>query len=86
MPQVVQRQQERFLERWNEALRTAGAQQTVTAEALQERALGLFTEALCHGGFLGLGSKETLRFSQQADFYNEVVPHRRIYQKRLLGA
>jgi uncharacterized protein (TIGR00255 family) len=39
VPQVVQRQQERFLERWNEALKTAGAQQSVTAEALQERAL-----------------------------------------------
>jgi uncharacterized protein (TIGR00255 family) len=39
VPQVVQRQQERFLERWNEALRTAGAQQSVSAEALQERAL-----------------------------------------------
>ena len=39
VPQVVQRQQERFLERWNEALKTAGAQQSVTADALQERAL-----------------------------------------------
>jgi uncharacterized protein (TIGR00255 family) len=39
VPQVVQRQQERFLERWNEALRTASAAQTVSAEALQERAL-----------------------------------------------
>jgi uncharacterized protein (TIGR00255 family) len=39
VPQVVERQQQRFLERWNEALQTAGAQQTVTTEALQERAL-----------------------------------------------
>lgn len=39
VPQVVERQQQRFLERWNEALKTAGAQQAVTAEALQERAL-----------------------------------------------
>jgi uncharacterized protein (TIGR00255 family) len=39
VPQVVQRQQERFLERWNEALRTASAAQSVSAEALQERAL-----------------------------------------------
>jgi uncharacterized protein (TIGR00255 family) len=39
VPQVVQRQQERFLERWNEALRTAAAAQSVSAEALQERAL-----------------------------------------------
>jgi uncharacterized protein (TIGR00255 family) len=39
VPQVVERQQQRFLERWNEALQSAGAQQSVTAEALQERAL-----------------------------------------------
>jgi uncharacterized protein (TIGR00255 family) len=39
LPAVVQRQQQRFLERWNEALLTTGAAQTVNAEALQERAL-----------------------------------------------
>ncbi|HET9645439.1 MAG TPA: YicC/YloC family endoribonuclease [Burkholderiaceae bacterium] len=37
--QAVQRQQERFLERWQEALLAAGAQSSVSAEALQERAL-----------------------------------------------
>jgi len=39
LPAVVQRQQQRFLERWREALQTSGAAQTVSAEALQERAL-----------------------------------------------
>lgn len=39
VPQVVQRQQQRFLERWREALANAGAGSTVTPEALQERAL-----------------------------------------------
>jgi uncharacterized protein (TIGR00255 family) len=39
VPQVVERQQQRFLERWNEALLAAGAQQSVPAEALAERAL-----------------------------------------------
>jgi uncharacterized protein (TIGR00255 family) len=39
VPAVVQRQQQRFLERWNEALRTSGAEQSVAREALQERAL-----------------------------------------------
>ena len=39
LPQIVQRQQQRFLERWNEALtHTAGAT-PVAPEALQERAL-----------------------------------------------
>lgn len=39
VPQVVLRQQQRFLERWHEALANAGAGATVTPEALQERAL-----------------------------------------------
>jgi uncharacterized protein (TIGR00255 family) len=39
MPAVVQRQRERFLERWNEALAAGGASASVSAEALQERAL-----------------------------------------------
>jgi len=39
VPAVVQRQQQRFLERWNEALASAGAAQAVAPEALQERAL-----------------------------------------------
>jgi uncharacterized protein (TIGR00255 family) len=39
VPAVVQRQQQRFLERWTEALQTSGAAQSVPAEALQERAL-----------------------------------------------
>jgi uncharacterized protein (TIGR00255 family) len=39
VPQVVQRQQQRFLERWHEALAHAGAGSAVTPEALQERAL-----------------------------------------------
>lgn len=33
---------------------------------LQDRAFGLFAEALARGGFLGLGSHETLRFSSHA--------------------
>ena len=39
LPAVVQRQQQRFVERWREALQASGAGQTVSAEALQERAL-----------------------------------------------
>ncbi|MBI5254887.1 MAG: YicC family protein [Burkholderiales bacterium] len=39
LPAVVQRQQQRFLERWREALAQAGAGTTVSADALQERAL-----------------------------------------------
>jgi uncharacterized protein (TIGR00255 family) len=39
VPAVVQRQRERFLERWNEALAASGAAGSVPAGALQERAL-----------------------------------------------
>ena len=39
VPAVVQRQQQRFLERWNEAITSANAGGSVPAQALQERAL-----------------------------------------------
>ena len=39
VPAVVQRQQQRFLERWQEALEIVGAGQTIPREALQERAI-----------------------------------------------
>ena len=39
VPAVVQRQQQRFLVRWNEAIEATGAAQTISREALQERAL-----------------------------------------------
>ena len=39
VPAVVKRQQERFVERWQEALQTTGAAQTISRESLQERAL-----------------------------------------------
>ena len=40
VPAVVQRQQARFLERWQEALAAAQAGASIPAEALRERALG----------------------------------------------
>lgn len=49
---------------------------------LQDRAVGLFREALCRKGFLGIGSKESLRFSVHADAFTELVRDDRIYQKR----
>ena len=49
---------------------------------LQDRAIGLFSGSLLRKGFLGLGSKETLRFSQHADDFSEFSRDERIYQKR----
>lgn len=50
---------------------------------LQNRALGLFREALVPGGFLGLGAKETLRFSAHGDAFSERHRTERLYQKRM---
>jgi chemotaxis methyl-accepting protein methylase len=49
---------------------------------LQDRAVGLFKDALARKGFLGLGSKESLRFSAHADAFAEFSREERIYQKR----
>jgi len=47
---------------------------------LQERALGVLTESLCRKGFLGLGMKETLRFTALAPRFKECDAEARIYQ------
>jgi chemotaxis protein methyltransferase CheR len=48
---------------------------------LQERALGVIDDALCRRGFLGLGLKESLRFTSRAAAFTECVPEARIYQR-----
>ena len=48
---------------------------------LQDRAVGLFRDSLCRHGFLGLGSKESLRFSRQAPSFVSFVQQERIYQR-----
>lgn len=49
---------------------------------LQNRALGLFTDSLVHGGFLCLGTKEDLRFTDFKDQYEVVDDKARIYKKK----
>lgn len=49
---------------------------------LQDRATALFADSLSHGGFLGLGASETLRFSNAADSFTEFAAAERIYRKR----
>jgi chemotaxis protein methyltransferase CheR len=49
---------------------------------LQDRAVGLFRDALSRRGFLGIGAKESLRFSSHMDAFVEVVRDERIFQKR----
>lgn len=49
--------------------------------SLQNKVLTLFNESLVTGGFLGLGSKETISFSDIAEKY-KVIDHReKIYKK-----
>ncbi|MCH8686569.1 CheR family methyltransferase [Pedomonas mirosovicensis] len=50
---------------------------------LQDRALALFGESLVHGGFLGLGSKESLRFSRHADSFSDFARTERIYRRAM---
>jgi chemotaxis protein methyltransferase CheR len=53
--------------------------------ALQDRAVGLFRESLCRRGFLGIGARETLRFTSHADAFEAVSADDRIFQKRDLA-
>ncbi len=49
---------------------------------LQNRVLRLFHDSLCHRGFLCLGPKETLGFSEIADNFEVVSKAKRIFRKR----
>lgn len=49
---------------------------------LQDRTIKLFSDSLIRKGFLGLGSKESLRFSAHADAFQDFVLEERIYQKQ----
>jgi chemotaxis protein methyltransferase CheR len=48
----------------------------------QDRAIGLFKDSLARKGFLGLGSKESLRFSQHAESFADFLREEKIYQRR----
>ncbi|MBB6134887.1 chemotaxis protein methyltransferase CheR [Massilia aurea] len=48
---------------------------------LQDRVFGLFHESLCHRGFLGLGSKESIDFSSYAGRFEPLARRERVYRK-----
>lgn len=48
---------------------------------LQDRVLGLFHESLCHRGFLGLGSKESIDFSTYASRFEPLARRERLFRK-----
>jgi chemotaxis protein methyltransferase CheR len=49
---------------------------------LQDRALSLFRDSLCARGFLGLGAKESLRFSLLESSFDPFIREARWYQRR----
>ncbi|MFI5299517.1 MAG: CheR family methyltransferase [Polyangiales bacterium] len=50
--------------------------------SLQDRAVGLFRDALCVRGFLGLGARETLRFSGHEAAFEGFAEEVRWYRRR----
>jgi chemotaxis protein methyltransferase CheR len=48
---------------------------------LQDRVFGLFHESLCHRGFLGLGSKESIDFSSYAERFEPLARRERLFRK-----
>ncbi len=48
---------------------------------LQDRVIKLFLDSLVRGGYLCLGSKETLRFTRHFDGFSEVDKNEKIYKK-----
>lgn len=48
---------------------------------LQDRAVKLFKDSLVRRGFLGIGAKESLRFSSEANAFTEFCRQERIYQR-----
>ena len=48
---------------------------------LQDRVFGLFSESLRVGGFLCLGSKESMMFSKHAKYFESIVKKEKIYRR-----
>lgn len=48
---------------------------------LQDRAVGLFRSSLARRGFLGIGSKESLRFSVHSEAFSDFDRDERIYRR-----
>ncbi len=51
---------------------------------LQDKVLSLFNDSLITGGFLALGTKETIQFSSIANKYSTVSKENKIYKKSII--
>lgn len=52
--------------------------------SLQNKVFKLFYDSLCHGGILGIGSKETLQFSDVYKDFSVIDQEEKIFKKRSL--
>ena len=52
-------------------------------KSLQNRVLDLFYESLLPGGFLGIGSKEEIKFSSVGNAFDKVINSQKIYKKKI---
>ncbi|PKP34251.1 MAG: chemotaxis protein CheR [Bacteroidetes bacterium HGW-Bacteroidetes-17] len=50
---------------------------------LQNQVLKLFTASLLPGGYLCLGTKETIRFSEANIYYHTIIDNEKIFKKKL---
>lgn len=51
---------------------------------LQNRVVSLFYDSLISGGYLGLGSKETVQFTVKADKFEVINNVKKIYKKKII--
>jgi chemotaxis protein methyltransferase CheR len=51
-------------------------------QQLQNKVISLFYDSLCHFGFLGLGNKESLLFSDRLKFFEEIDRKEKIFMKK----
>jgi len=51
---------------------------------LQNRVINLFYDSLINGGYLGLGSKETIQFTSKIDKFEVINKEEKIYKKKIV--
>ncbi len=53
---------------------------------LQGRVIKLFDNSLCSGGFICLGTKETIKYTDSSDKFEEFSDTQRIYRKKFIAS
>ena len=50
---------------------------------LQNKVIKLFTSSIIPGGYLCLGTKESIQFSESSQYYNAIFENEKIFKKKL---